>query len=282
VLPALSIYLFYFILPIPTTAYYSLFQWNGISTDMKYLGLGNWSQLFKDAIFWRSLKNNLVLVVASIVIQLPLGLLLGLLVSSRLSGIKTLKLLYFIPMMLSAVAIGITWVFIYEPNFGLLNGLLSALGLDGWTRGWLGESSLAMGSVIATVCWQYVPFYMVIFAAALAGIPGELIEAATISGATKPQTFFAITLPLLSGTIKTAAVLSLTGSLKYFALIFVMTEGGPNHASELLATYMYKQAFTSFEMGYGGTVAVFMFLISFLLTVLVLRAGKSKEAIGDA
>jgi raffinose/stachyose/melibiose transport system permease protein len=134
-----------------------------------------------------------------------------------------------------------------------------------------------MGSVIATICWQYVPFYMVIFAAALAGIPSELIEAATISGATKGQTFFRITLPLLSGTVKTAAVLSLTGSLKYFALIFVMTEGGPNHASELLATYMYKQAFTSFNMGYGGTVAVFMFLISFLLTVLVLKAGRASE-----
>jgi raffinose/stachyose/melibiose transport system permease protein len=136
---------------------------------------------------------------------------------------------------------------------------------------------LALGAVIATICWEFIPFYMVIFAAALAGISQELIEAAHIDGASPSVTFFRITLPLLRGTIRTAAILSLTGSLKYFGLIYVMTEGGPNHATELLATYMYKQAFTNFRMGYGSTVAVFMFLISFVLTVVVLRMGRRES-----
>ena len=130
--------------------------------------------------------------------------------------------------------------------------------------------------MIVAICWQYIPFYMVIFTAALAGIPGEIMDAAHIDGASKVQSFFLITVPLLSNTIKMASVLSLTGSLKYFALIFVMTLGGPNHASELMATYMYKQAFTTFRMGYGSTVAVFIFLISFLLTVIVLRIGQRR------
>jgi len=227
VLPALLVYLFYFIIPIPTSAYYSLFNWNGISPDMQFLGFGNWITLFNDPVFWKSFINNITLVIASILIQLPLALLLALLVSSRLKGNKLFKLLYFVPMMLSAVAIGMTWNFIYEPNYGLLNSLLSGVGLESLTRGWLGDPNLALGAVIVAICWQYIPFYMVIFTAALAGIPGEIMDAAHIDGASKVQSFFLITVPLLSNTIKMASVLSLTGSLKYFALIFVMTLGGP-------------------------------------------------------
>jgi raffinose/stachyose/melibiose transport system permease protein len=276
VLPALAIYLFYFVYPIPASTYYSLFKWNGISPNMRYIGLGNWVALAGDAIFWKSFVNNIVLVVASIVIQLPIGMALGLLVSSSLKGARTFKLLYFIPMMLSAVAIGITWKFIFEPTYGLLNAFLRVIGLGVLARGWLGEPALALSAVIVTICWEFIPFYMVIFAAALTGVSRELIEAAYIDGASAPVTFFRITLPLLESSIRAAAVLSLTGSLKYFGLIYVMTEGGPDHATELMATYMYKQAFTGFNMGYGSTVAVFMFLISFVLTVLVLRTGRTE------
>jgi raffinose/stachyose/melibiose transport system permease protein len=278
VLPALFIYFFYFIYPIPASAYYSLFKWNGIAPTKQMVGFGNWVALALDPLLWKSFVNNMILVVASIVIELPIALALGLLVSAPIRGARLFKLLYFIPMMLSAVAIGITWKFIFEPNFGLLNGILRAVGLGVLARGWLGEPGLALAAVISTICWEFIPFYMVIFAAALAGIPTELLEAAHIDGASPSATFFAITLPLLRNTIRTAAILSLTGSLKYFGLIYVMTEGGPNHATELLATYMYKKAFTTFAMGYGSAVAVFMFLISFILTVVVLRVGKQDVA----
>lgn len=279
ILPALAIYLFYFILPIPTSAYYSFFQWNGISPTMKFLGFGNWADLFKDQAFWKALTNNIILVIASIVIQLPIGLILGVFVSSKLKGAKFLKLIYFLPMLLSAVAIGLTWNFIYEPTFGLLNAFLNLIGLGRFATGWLGEEKYALWAVIIAICWQYIPYYMVLFAAALAGIPQELYEAAYIDGASKAQGFLTITLPLLKNTIRIACVLSLTGSLKYFALIFVMTGGGPNHASELLATYMFKQAFTSFRMGYGSAIAVLMFMISFVLTIFILRRGKQQEEV---
>jgi len=337
-LPALVIYLFYFLLPIPASIYYSFFQWNGISKahfeftpavfqglqaqaalpeamlkalhplqneqftqktlflkaiekqigpgqlgqyqnvllqqafvpGMKFLGFGNWRELFHDPVFWRSLTNNLTLVIVSILIQLPLGLLLAVFVSSKLKGTRVLKLVYFLPMLLSSVAIGLTWNFIYEPTFGLFNAVLRLLGVGQFARGWLGEPHFALWAVMGAICWQYIPYYMVLFAAALAGIPQELYEAAYMDGASKTQGFVAITLPLLKNTIRIACVLSLTGSLRYFDLLFVMTGGGPDHASELMATYMFKQAFTAFRMGYGSTIAVFMFLLSFLLAVLVL------------
>ncbi len=276
VTPALLIYLFYFIYPIPASAFYSLFKWDGISKLSDFRCMDNWMRLIKDELFWNSFINNITVVVTSLLIHLPFGLGIALLVSSKLVGSRFLKLIYFLPMMLSAVAIGMTWNYIYEPNYGLLNELLKRLGLGSLVSGWLGDSDVALGAVIATMSWQYIPFYMVIFAAGLAGIPGELLESAVIDGANPFQKFVKIILPLLRGTIRTAVVLSLTGSLKYFALVFVMTEGGPNNATELMATYMYKQAFTSFNMGYGSTIALAMFFIAFVLTLFTLRFGRNK------
>ncbi|MFP4612045.1 MAG: carbohydrate ABC transporter permease [Spirochaetaceae bacterium] len=278
VLPALAIYLFYFLAPIPLSAYYSLFQWSGVSALDDFIGFSNWNRLVRDAVFWVSVRNNVLLVVLSVVIQLPLGLLLAVYVSSKLKGTRTLKFVFFLPMTMSAVAIGLTWRYVFDANFGLLNGLLEAIGLPELARSWLGNPRYALPAVVAVVCWQFIPYYMVIFAAALAGIPRDLIDSAAIDGAAPVQTFFRIKLPLLGNTVRMAIILSVTGSLKYFALVFVMTGGGPYHASELMATYMYKQAFSNFRMGYGSTVAVFMFLLSFVVTVLILRIRRKDEA----
>ena len=245
----------------------------------KFLGFGNWNSLFHDPIFWKAFINNIILVIASIGLQIPAGILLGVFVSSTLCGTRLFKLVYFIPMMISSVAIGITWMYVYEPNFGLLNNFLRLIGLDSLAKGWLGDPNLALGSVIVATCWQFIPFYMILFAAALAGIPKELYEASYIDGATGTQAFFRITLPLLKNTIRVACVLSLTGSLRFFDLIYVMTGGGPNRASELLATYMFNQAFTSFKMGYGSTIAVFMFLLSFALALILLSSGKRDDSV---
>lgn len=343
--PALLIYVLYFIAPIPTSFYYSLFQWNGLPSQYKittpilkqleqksnfpaelikklsllrnkkfeketefwaaveqtlgkeasahrqqlieaaysgkkYIGFGNWTALARDPIFWKALINNVILVVASILLQIPAGIILGVFISSTLRGTRLFKLIYFIPMMISSVAIGITWMYVYQPNFGLLNSFLRLIGFDRLAAiGWLGEPKLALGSVIVATCWQFIPFYMILFAAALSGIPKDIYEAASIDGATGVQAFFQMTLPLLKGSIRVACVLSLTGSLRFFDLLFVMTGGGPNHASELLATYMFKQAFTSFNMGYGSTIAVFMLLLSFVLAVATLSSGKKDDGI---
>ena len=345
ILPALLIYLFYFIIPIPASIYYSFFQWNGLPSQYKlttpilvklenehgfpkeltkqlsplrnkrftkekefvaalaahlgeddlrnyqtllteaayagrkFIGLKNWWTLLHEPIFWRALFNNVTLVILSILLQLPMGILLGVFISSSLKGTRFFKLVYFIPLVISSVAIGFTWMYIYQPNFGLLNSFLRLIGLEQFTRGWLGDPKLALLSVIVATCWQFIPFYMILFAAALAGIPKDLYEASAIDGATGVQSFFRITLPLLKGTIRIACVLSLTGSLRFFDLLYVMTGGGPNRMSELLATYMFKEAFTSFNMGYGSTIAVFMFLLSSGLAVLTMSRGKKDDGI---
>ncbi|MBF0289717.1 MAG: sugar ABC transporter permease [SAR324 cluster bacterium] len=281
ILPALAIYLFYFILPIPTSFYFSLFNWDGISAVSNFIGFDNWVELFQDPIVWKSFGNNVILIFASILIQIPLGLMLGLLISSKLKGVRLYKLLYFLPMMIASVAIAMIWNLVFDPNFGLLNAILNSVGLEQFAMGWLGDPKLALGAIIGVVCWQFTPFYMVIFSAALSGIPEEILEAAYLDGASKIQTFFKITLPLLKSTVQVTMILAITGSLRYFDLIFVMTGGGPNHASELLATYMYRQAFTSFRMGYGSTIAVFMLMIAFSITFLILRNRKQGILYGE-
>ncbi|MFP4646770.1 MAG: carbohydrate ABC transporter permease [Candidatus Acetothermia bacterium] len=263
-LPALLFYGVYFILPIPLSTYYSFFEWSGVGS-MEFIGLDNWITLIFDGTFWLSFWHNLILVFASLGVQIPFAIAIALLLDTKLRGTKVLKALYFTPMLFSAVAIGIVWENIYDTSFGLLNSTLSVIGLEQFAFAWLGDSRYALGAVIVTICWRFIPFYMVIFMAAINGIPEKLYEAARIDGADTWQRFRYITLPSLKPTVVMAAILIIVGSLKYFPLIWVMTGGGPGHATELMATYMYSQAFSRFNMGYGSTIAVAMFLLAAII-----------------
>jgi raffinose/stachyose/melibiose transport system permease protein len=166
---------------------------------------------------------------------------------------------------MSSVSIGILFKYIYDPSFGIINEALEAFNIEG--RSWLGDTGLSLYAVIAVICWQYTPFYMILFLAALNSISEDLRDAARIDGSTEFQYYWFVAFPLVRGTVRTAIILSLIGSLKYFDLIWVMTEGGPNNASELMATYMYKKAFPSFDMGYGSTIASALFMIVMLLAL---------------
>lgn len=267
--------------PILSSLQLSFVEWNGISPQRDFIGFDNWTRLFKDSVFWRAFGNNLIIVVLSILIQLPVAMALAVLLDKGGRKLQLFKTVYFFPMLMSTVAIGILFKYIYDPQFGMVTSLLRAVNLEFLVRNWLGDPGVVLYSVIVVICWQYIPFYMILFLAALTGIPEELREAALIDGATENQYFWRIVLPLLRGTISTAMVLSLIGSLKYFDLIWVMTEGGPSNASELMATYMYKKAFQSFEMGYGSTVATALFVIvmTIALTVFYLlnREGGARE-----
>ncbi|MBM7553442.1 carbohydrate ABC transporter permease [Thalassobacillus pellis] len=268
--PALLIYGLYVVYSIGMTFYYSLYEWSGISNTMVFQGLQNYVTLMQDGIFWTSLQNNLLLVAASLLTQLPLGLIMALLLFSPVKGMRFFRSIYFMPFLMSTVAIGILFIYIYDGNFGIINQILGQLGLESWQRGWLGNEETAIWAVIATVCWQFAPFYMILFRAAIVGIPEDLYEAAEIDGASPRKKFLHITLPLLIPTIVTSAILSIIGSLKYFDLIFVMTDGGPNNSTELMATYMYEQTFTNFNMGYGSSISFTMFLIALIITVFIL------------
>jgi raffinose/stachyose/melibiose transport system permease protein len=195
---------------------------------------------------------------------------MALMLFAPIRGLRLFRTVYFLPLLVSTVAIGILWTYIYDPSFGIVNQGLGWFGLDSWQRGWLGEDQTAFWSVVATICWQFTPFYMILFRAAIVGIPEEIYEASNIDGANGWRKFVHITFPLLIPTIVTSSILSIIGSLKYFDLIFVMTGGGPNNSTELMATYMYRQAFAHFNMGYASTISFLMFLVAFVITVIIL------------
>ncbi|MFQ3544191.1 sugar ABC transporter permease [Halobacillus rhizosphaerae] len=268
--PALLIYGVYVVYSIVMTFYYSLFEWSGIDNNMVFTGLKNYITLLSDGVFWTSFQNNFLLVGASLLTQLPLGLIMALLLFSPVKGMRFFRSIYFMPFLMSTVAIGILFIYIYDGNFGLINQLLGQLGLDSLQHGWLGNEGTAIWAVIATVCWQFAPFYMILFRAAIVGIPEDLYEAAEIDGANPRKKFLNITLPLLMPTVITSAILSIIGALKYFDLIYVMTDGGPNNSTELMATYMYEQTFTNFNMGYGSSISFSMFIIAFIVTAFII------------
>jgi raffinose/stachyose/melibiose transport system permease protein len=262
--PALLVYVLYVIYPIFQSALYSLRDWSGIGAGT-YIGLANYREALTDSVFWGAFRNNIILVVASIAIQLPIALMLALLLSSRFPGWRFFRAVYFLPLLLSTVAIGLVWINVYDPTFGMLNSVLEFLGLENLQQSWLGNESLALPAIIAVVCWQYIPFYMILFIAGLTTIPEDLYEAAKLDGASGWDSFWGITLPLLRPITRTAAILSLIGSLKFFDLVWVMTRGGPNRSTDLMATYMFEQAFSSFRMGYGSAIAMLLFFFAFII-----------------
>jgi raffinose/stachyose/melibiose transport system permease protein len=277
-LPALVIYGAYTVRGIIQTFYYSTLNWSGMGPASRAanIGLANYARLLKDTAFWHAVRNNFLLVIVSIVFQLGIGMILALILNTGRRGTRALRTIYFMPLLLSTVATGILWLLLFDPYTGMFNGVLKLLS-PGERLSWLGSEKVVMFAVMFVICWQYIPQYMILLRAGMTGIPEELYEAATIDGANKWQQFWSMTLPLLSGALKTSSILSIVGSLKYFDLIWIMTGGGPNGYSELMATYMYKRAFNEDRMGFASAAAACMVIISFIVIVIFQIMTRSQE-----
>ena len=245
-----------------------------------WAGWDNWVRLVHDPNVWNALKNNLILMVTSICIQLPGALILALLINSRLKGVRIYKALWFLPVLLSTSATGILWNLMYDPNFGLLQAVLRGIGKGNLVKGWLGEPAYALPCVLIVICWTFIPFYMILLKAGLTNVPGELMESAKLDGASSWQCFWNVTFPLLLPTIRTAALLNIVGSLKYFDLIWIMTGGGPSGACELVATYLYKQGIQGWNMGYASAIASFLFLFCGTFAIVYYGATSAFGEIG--
>lgn len=276
-LPALLMLAVFLVYPLLSSFRLSLLEWNGLGNTAKYVGGQNWAELARDGVFGTAIRNNGLLALLSIAVQIPVGLILAFLLDRAGRGSRLLKVLYFLPLLMSSVAIGTVFRSVYDPNFGPINAVLRALHLDALAQDWLGNPNLSLMSVIAVVCWQNIPFYMLLFLAGLSSMPAELKEAATLDGANDRVIFWKITLPFLQGTIRTATVLSLIGSLRYFDMVYVMTGGGPSNSSEVMATYMYRTVFAGFNIGYGAAISTAMFVIVAATAALALRASKRFE-----
>jgi raffinose/stachyose/melibiose transport system permease protein len=276
-LPAILLLGVFLLYPLLANFRLSFVEWNGLGNTAKYVGLQNWNQLFKDAVFLRTVLNNLTLAALSILIQIPIALVLAFMLDKAGRRSSLLKILYFLPLLMSSVAIGTIFRNLYDPNFGPINAAFTALHLNGLAQDWLGNPALALAAVILVVCWQNIPFYMLLFLAGLSSMPAELREAATLDGASEGVIFRRITIPFLQGTLRTALVLSLIGSLRYFDLIYVMTGGGPSGSSEVMATYMYRTVFSGFNIGYGAAISSAMFVIVIVASALTLRSTRRFE-----
>lgn len=275
-LAPVTILLIVFILyPIIDTFITSGYQWNGISSAKEFIGFENWKTLLTDKNFWIAFRNNLVIMVLSIVIQIPIGLALATFLDFGGKKLTIFKVIWFVPLLMSSVAIGFLFTYALATNGGIVSTI------SGWFGGGnidlLGNPKTALLTVIIVICWQFTPFYMVYFMAAFTNIPYDVFEAARIDGATRGQYFWRIALPLLVPSMKSAAILSMVGSLKYFDLIYVMTGGGPGTSTELMATCMYKQSFKNFNMGYGSAVAGGMFILISMVALITMKLLKGKE-----
>jgi raffinose/stachyose/melibiose transport system permease protein len=278
-LPALIIYLVFILYPIITTFQYSLLDWNGMGESV-FIGLDNFKRLLADPSFWYALRNNMYLVLVSIFVQVPLGLGMALILLSKIKGKRLFNVLFFLPYLMSAVAIGILWVFMYDPANGPINMALNALGFQ--SVNWLASNNVAIIAVLIVLVWQFAPFYMILFKAAMVGIPEDLYEAANIDGANSLQQFYYITLPSLMPTIVSSAILAVVGSLKTFDVFYIMVGGSSGGSTEILGTFMYRQTFINFNMGYGSAIAAVMFIIALISVIVILYVDSRRKKRGEA
>ena len=276
-LPALIIFTAFVIYPILGSLYYSLTNWDGLDPNLHFVGLANFQQLLSDSSVFTDLRNTLIFAGGVMILQNGIALLLAIILDGFLRRLPFLRVLFLIPAMLSPLAIGYIWSYIYNPLFGFLNAFLSKIGLAGWQQDWLGNTHLTLSSLIVTNSWEWMGFSMVIFLAGLQAVPTELYEAANIDGTSGWQRFRHITFPLIAPSVTINVVLTLIGSMKVFDLIFVMTNGGPGDASESLALRIYKEAFTLNHFGYATAVGIVMSLLILGLSVVNLRLLRKRE-----
>lgn len=277
-LPTLLVYLAYIILPVIVSFCYSLTEYSGIGAA-KFVGLHNYASLLGDSLFWKSLKNTLIVLLVAFVLLLPGAFLLALLLNLKIKGGNAVKAMNFAPSIVAPILVGLIWVFILDPQMGLINVMLKKFGLEQIALQWIGGTKLTPYSVGVVFSWQMIGFLATIFLAGLKMIPQDVYESSSIDGASKLQQLFRITVPMLGETIKINVVLIITGVFKIFETVLLLTNGGPNHLSEVMVTYMYNVTFTSGEYGYGMAIATVTFLLTMVFSLVYM--GLSKKNIEE-
>ena len=277
-LPALILFCGVLIAPIGASGYYSFFDWNGF-TEKTFIGLSNYKELFtSDSIgFMKALGNSLLLAALSVFLQLPLALGLALVLGKKIKGERAFLSVFFMPVLISTVVIGQLWLKIYNPDYGVLNVALRAVGLGNLAHIWLGDKATALGAVFVPILWQYVGYHMLLLYAGVKSVPPELREAAMLDGATDGQVNRYIVLPYIKPILKISVIFAVTGSLKSFDLIYVLTNGGPLHATEVPSTLMISMLFLRNRYGMGSTIAVLLIILCFAFALLINLVFKEED-----
>lgn len=274
-----GVYIFIIIIPTLFAFGYSFFEWSG-GPSKKFIGFENYIALFKDDTFWLSFKNTILFTFLMVIGQVGIAFLFTLFFTMKWVKFVELhrRVMYF-PSIIAAVVIGLMWQLIYNNDFGILNYILRAAGLEQWIKPWLDDPKIAMFSVAVPVIWQFVGYYLVLLMGAVATIPKDIMEVAEIDGATGFKKSIYITIPLIWDTLKICLMICFAGSFKAFDHIMVMTGGGPGRATSVLSLYNYNTSFVQMKMGYASAMAVVILVVSMGLTVGIQRLmeGKSYE-----
>ena len=277
VAPALSIFGVFTLLPVAVGLYLSCTNWNGTAVPV-FNGLDNYREALHDNAYWSAIVHNMIYAVGTVAGKIVLGLGLALVMNRTLPGRAMFRTALFMPVTLSFVAIGLLWSWIYNYDFGLLNGILEVLQLGRLKQDWLGSTSLALYALIVVDIWKWFGLHMVLFLAGLQNIPGQLYEAARIDGATSCQSFWRITLPLLLPVTAFNIVLAASGAFNVFDLVYVMTQGGPVDATNVAMTDIYREAFQFYHFGYSAALSVMQLglvtIVSLGILVIIGRQGK--------
>jgi len=266
--PALLFFVVFAVVPVIGVLALSFTTWDGIG-EIQASGLTSWRAVLADPGLPHAVWVTFLVIVASWAVQTPLSILLGTFLAGPHRYRGVLAVVYFIPLLLSSAAIAIAYKALLDPNFGLGAGL----GIEFLSQDWLGKPGLAFGLVVFVVSWQFIPFHSLIYQGGVRQIPRSMYEAAQLDGAGRVRQFFSITLPQLKYTVITSSTLMVVGSLVFFDLIFVLTEGGPGDATRVLALDMYKRGFQANLMGPASVIAVILVLVGLVLALLLRRLG---------
>jgi ABC-type sugar transport system permease subunit len=277
VLPSLLLYVIFVVYPFLVSIYYSVTDWDGAQPVKQFVGLANYQALLTDELMWQSLWHNLIWVIIGTLAPIVIGLLLGVLLWTGAKGRIVFRTVYFLPVVLAEVVVGIIWNWIYHPLFGALNTSLRAVGLDSLARGWLGDPQTALMALLVTAIWGYYGFCFVIIMAGLQNVDVDLVEAATIDGANGWQRFINVIVPQLSHVLTMITAYTLIGGFSVFGIVFVMTQGGPGTATQVIATYTYRMAFQQSEVGYGAALSMVMTVLSLIASYIFIRLRERQE-----
>lgn len=264
--PSVLLYAIFVVIPVLQVLQLSMYRWRGVSQNRTFVGFENFARLAGDGVFRKTVGNSLLFIGMAGPILIFAGVAVAHLLDSNTRVGKLARAIYLFPQVISLVVVAILWTFIYNPSFGLLQGLLKAVGLSSWVRPWLGDPALALPSVVIAFIWYALGFYGMLFSAGLKGIPEEIREAAELDGAIGLRRFFKVTWPLLWSIKKIASTYIVINVLNTFALVFLMTRGGPDRATDTLLTYLYEKGFSDFRFGDASAIGVANLILALLLT----------------
>jgi len=278
VVPGFVYFCIFIIFPNILAILLSLYKWNGMSWKFNWVGTYNYKKLFKDPIFYKALGNNVYFALVSMALVIVIALFLAAIMSNKsIKRVGFFRSIFYFPNVMSVVVVSLMWKFMYDPQLGIINVVLRGLGFENLARIWLGDINTVRPALVVPQVWGGVGLYILVYMTTMRSINPNVYESAEIDGASKIRQFFSITLPLIVPTIRTTMIYFMAGALNGgFALVRIMTNGGPNRESTVLTSYLYEKAFTTSDYGYGAAIGVFILIVGFIMYFLIEKIFKSE------